>query len=81
MYLVANRLDNSLTTSTTDRAHAERVCAGFEQLHVRRDIGAANHYWHLGRPRLGQPHPYDAEERARLRAELARLIATRSTTA
>lgn len=79
MYVIANRRTGQALTSTVDRRRADLLARGFEQYAqhgaVRRDIGGVNHYWHTGRLRMGQPHPYEVGARVLLEAERDMLIA------
>lgn len=74
MYCIRDRMSRRLLTSTTDGRRAQLLVAGFEQLTISRDIGAGNHYWYLGRLRLGEVHPYDVGAQEHLQDELAGLI-------
>jgi hypothetical protein len=73
VYVIANRRTGQTLTSTTDPYRARLLACGFEQYSargaVRPDIGGVNHYCHVGRLRMGQPHPYEAGARRLLDAE------------
>ena len=78
MYVIANRRTGQGLTSCLDRGRVHKLTCGFEQYAqrgaVRDDLGARDHYWHVGRPLWGWPHPYDLEAQARLAAERDALI-------
>lgn len=74
MYVIANRRTGQGLTSCLDRRRADLLTLGFEQLSARDDLGGRDHYWHVGRPLWGWPHPYDLDARARLEAERDALI-------
>lgn len=78
MYVIGNRRTKRSLTSCLDRARAERIAYGFEQYAqrgaIRDDLGGRDHYWHVGRPSWGWPHPYDLDAQAMLEAERDRLV-------
>lgn len=73
-YIISNPRTGVALTATLDRVRAQQLTYGFEQYVMRDDIGARNHYWYLGRLRLGQRHPYDEGARRILDAERGRLV-------
>jgi hypothetical protein len=79
MYVIGNRRTVQGLTSCVDRHRADRIAFGFEQYAqrgaIRDDLGARDHYWHVGRPSWGWPHPYDLEARTMLEAERDALMA------
>jgi hypothetical protein len=75
MYVIANQRTGQGLTSCLDRRRADLLMYGFEQLTARDDLGGRDHYWHVGRPLWGWPHPYDLDAKAKLEAERDQLIA------
>lgn len=75
MYVIGNRRTRQGLTSTIDKRRVQLLMFGFEQHTARDDIGAREHYWYVGRLRMGQPHPYEAQARQLLDAERDALIA------
>ena len=78
MYVIANRRTGQGLTSCLSRHRADLVAAGFEQYTqrgaIRPDLNGNDHYWHVGRPSWGWPHPYDLDAAAKLEAERDALI-------
>jgi len=74
MYVIANSRTGQAVTSCTDRARAELLTRGHEALSIRHDLGARDHYWHVGRIPWGRSHPYDVEAGRLLEEERDRLI-------
>lgn len=74
MYVIGNRRTGQGLTSCLDRRRADLLMRGFEQLSARGDLGGRDHYWHVGRPLYGWPHPYDLDAKAKLEAERDALI-------
>jgi hypothetical protein len=74
-YVVSDQRTGQALTSCLDRRRADLLTFGFEQYAIRDDIGARNHYWHLGRLPLGAEHPYETGARRLLEAERDTLMA------
>lgn len=76
MCLVTNRISGKTVTRTTDHQVTERVTVGFEQLRIWPDTGVTNYYWHLGRLRLGEQHPYNEGAAEHLRDQPSEPVET-----